>query len=71
MARRKPREVPLPKKLDDLVEFFETHDMSKKLEIESQTKLKAKDVTCLERCRWRRISCSSSQLGSPISTPIL
>ena len=27
MARSKPQEVPLPKKLDDLVEFFETHDM--------------------------------------------
>lgn len=27
MARSKAQEVPLPKKLDDLVEFFETHDM--------------------------------------------
>ena len=27
MARSKPQEVPLPKKLDDLVEFFEAHDM--------------------------------------------
>ena len=27
MARSKPQEVTLPKKLDDLVEFFETHDM--------------------------------------------
>jgi CopG antitoxin of type II toxin-antitoxin system len=28
MARSKSREAPLPKKLDDLVGFFETHDMS-------------------------------------------
>ena len=28
MARSKAQEVPLPKKLDELVEFFETHDMS-------------------------------------------
>jgi CopG antitoxin of type II toxin-antitoxin system len=27
MARNKPQAGPLPKKLDDLVEFFETHDM--------------------------------------------
>ena len=27
MARSKEQEVPLPKKLDDLVEFFETHDI--------------------------------------------
>jgi hypothetical protein len=27
MARSKPQETALPKKLDDLVEFFETHDM--------------------------------------------
>jgi CopG antitoxin of type II toxin-antitoxin system len=27
MARSKSQKVPLPKKLDDLVEFFETHDM--------------------------------------------
>ena len=27
MARSKSQEVSLPKKLDDLVEFFETHDM--------------------------------------------
>lgn len=27
MARSKPQEVPFPKKLDELVEFFETHDM--------------------------------------------
>jgi hypothetical protein len=27
MARSKAHEIPLPKKLDDLVEFFETHDM--------------------------------------------
>jgi hypothetical protein len=27
MARNKPETVPIPKKVDDLVEFFETHDM--------------------------------------------
>ena len=27
MARSKAQETPLPKKLNDLVEFFETHDM--------------------------------------------
>ena len=27
MARSKTQEVHLPKKLDDLVEFFDTHDM--------------------------------------------
>jgi hypothetical protein len=27
MARSKQNETPLPKKLGDLVEFFETHDM--------------------------------------------
>ena len=27
MARSKAQEVPLPKKLDDLVEFFDSHDM--------------------------------------------
>ena len=27
MARSKAQEVPLPKKLEDLLEFFETHDM--------------------------------------------
>ena len=27
MARSKAQDIPLPKKLDDLVEFFETHDL--------------------------------------------
>ncbi|HXU36693.1 MAG TPA: CopG family antitoxin [Blastocatellia bacterium] len=27
MARSKPHEIALPKKLDDLVEFFDTHDL--------------------------------------------
>ena len=32
MARSKQQTVPVPKKLDDLVEFFETHDMGDYLE---------------------------------------
>ena len=27
MARSKSQTLPIPKKIDDLVEFFETHDM--------------------------------------------
>jgi hypothetical protein len=27
MARSKPQMLPIPKKVDELVEFFETHDM--------------------------------------------
>ena len=27
MARNKPQTLPIPKKVDELVEFFETHDM--------------------------------------------
>ena len=32
MARSKQQTVPVPKKLDDLVEFCETHDMGDYLE---------------------------------------
>ena len=32
MARSKSRTIPLPKQVDDLVEFFEAHDMGEYLE---------------------------------------
>ena len=59
MARSKPQEIPLPKKLDDLVEFFETHDMGEyfdrmpeahfEVEIKKRTHLIAIDEDIADR----------------------
>jgi hypothetical protein len=59
MARNKPQTLPIPRKVDELVEFFETHDMGEywqemseaefDIDIKKRTHLVAIDEEIAER----------------------